>query len=168
MLDEKAAKELAADIRSNGLRHAIVTYNGAILDGRNRYLACLAAGVEPRFKEYEGDNPLGYVTSLNLLRRHLNESQRALVAAKIADMGQGVRSRTLRQLAQFRSLPQRTCSVLGAGAFSAPARFSPRGPPNSLPASRRAKRLCLARPSAQVWNPGPSQSSASTIALRMP
>jgi hypothetical protein len=89
MLEAGAADELAADIRANGLHQAIVTFEGKILDGRNRYLACLAAGVEPRFKEFAGDDPLGYVVSLNLTRRHLDASQRASIAAKIATLGHG-------------------------------------------------------------------------------
>jgi hypothetical protein len=82
MLDEQQADELASDIRANGLRQAITTYDGKILDGRNRYLACVSAGVEPRYKEFTGSDPLGYVISLNLTRRHLNESQRAMVGGK--------------------------------------------------------------------------------------
>ena len=48
--------------------------------------ACLAVGVEPRYREYAGDDPLGFVISLNLNRRHLNESQRAVIAARLANM----------------------------------------------------------------------------------
>jgi hypothetical protein len=88
-LDDDALQELAADIRKNGLRQAIITYKGQVLDGRNRLAACRIAGVEPRFKEFAGNDPLGYVVSLNLTRRHLSESQRAMVAAKIATLPKG-------------------------------------------------------------------------------
>ena len=46
--------------------------------------ACQAAGVEPVFADYQDDDPVGFVVSLNLHRRHLNESQRAVSAAKVA------------------------------------------------------------------------------------
>jgi hypothetical protein len=63
-----------------------------VLDGRNRLAACKIAIVEPQFKEFTGDDPLGYVISLNLKRRHLNETQRAMIAAKIENMRQGERT----------------------------------------------------------------------------
>jgi hypothetical protein len=83
-------QELADDIKSNGLTHAIVRdADGRILDGRNRMRACEIAAVEPRFETYKGDNPIAYVISANLKRRHLNESQRALVAARLAKIEHG-------------------------------------------------------------------------------
>jgi len=39
--------DLVADIKVNGLHDPIVIHNDLILDGRNRYRACLAAGVDP-------------------------------------------------------------------------------------------------------------------------
>ena len=85
---------LVEDIREHGLKEAIVLCKGEILDGRNRYRACLEIGIEPRLTEWNanGQSPEGYVVSKNLHRRHLNESQRAMVAGKIATMPQGTRT----------------------------------------------------------------------------
>jgi hypothetical protein len=60
-----------------------VLHEGKILDGRHRYLACLAKQEPPRFCEYAGqcDSALAFVISKNIRRRHLTESQRAFVAA---------------------------------------------------------------------------------------
>ena len=64
--------ELVADIKVRGQREPITTYKGTILDGRNRYRACAMAAVEPRFEEFDGDDPLAFVVSENLHRWHLN------------------------------------------------------------------------------------------------
>lgn len=77
---------LKADIKAHGLREPIWTYDGMILDGRNRFKACQEVGVKPEFREYAGNDPAAFVVSLNLKRRHLNESQRAMVAAKLANV----------------------------------------------------------------------------------
>lgn len=79
--------ELVEDIRSNGLRTPILLdSDGRILDGRNRLRACRKAGVEPRFERWDGKGePLDLVVSLNLRRRHLNESQRAMLAARLRE-----------------------------------------------------------------------------------
>jgi N6-adenosine-specific RNA methylase IME4 len=80
---------LVADIKARGLVHPIVEIGNTILDGRNRYLACNQAGVRIRTVKYTGNDPVGYVLSANLERRHLNEGQRAMVAARMANMGEG-------------------------------------------------------------------------------
>jgi N6-adenosine-specific RNA methylase IME4 len=85
MMSETELDELAADIKANGQRIAIVVYNGLILDGRNRHEACLRAGVEPRIEPWDGrgGSPTAFVVSVNLMRRHLNESQRAMIAVDL-------------------------------------------------------------------------------------
>lgn len=81
---------LAKDIDEHGLRDPIILHEGKILDGRHRYQACLIAGVIPRFEEWDGDGTaVAFVISKNLHRRHLTESQRAMVGAKLATLKVG-------------------------------------------------------------------------------
>ena len=87
-------KELKEDIRKNKLQISIMTYEGKILDGRGRYNACAELakeGVETNFRTelYTGPDPRRYVVSANVKRRHLNESQRALIAAQLATFTHG-------------------------------------------------------------------------------
>lgn len=77
---------LAADIESNGLRDPIWILEGQILDGRNRYRACVLRDIDHRVEHYKGKDPIGFVLSKNLHRRHLTESQRAIVAARFANL----------------------------------------------------------------------------------
>jgi hypothetical protein len=83
---------LKTDIEKNGLITPIVTYEGQILDGRNRYKACKQLNIEPETIEYDGCDPLSYVISLNEARRHLTISQRAMLAANVANMKSGSRT----------------------------------------------------------------------------
>ena len=80
---------LKADIRTKGQNEPIWLYQGKILDGRHRYQACVELGIEPSFREYQGVDPVGFVVSQNLHRRHLDVSQRAMIAAEIADLKRG-------------------------------------------------------------------------------
>ena len=77
---------LISDIRENGLLTPITRYEGKILDGRNRYLACQMLNKEPDYVDFDGTDPLPFVVSRNLCRRHLSESQRAMVAATIIEL----------------------------------------------------------------------------------
>ena len=89
LMAEAELIELAEDIRENGLELPIVLHQGTILDGRNRYLACQRIKLKPEMVLYEGDDPVRYVVSLNLKRRHLDESQRSMVGARLAALPHG-------------------------------------------------------------------------------
>lgn len=108
LMDAGERADLAARIRASGLRQPIVMYEGMILDGRNRYLAAVEAGLfaadvdyrtDPHFEFFGGmgwdraqNDPLAYVWDTNEGRRHDSPSQRAMNAARYANMRQGHRS----------------------------------------------------------------------------
>ena len=73
--------QLTKDISKNGLLRPIVLFEGKILDGRNRYIACRRINETPRFVEFdEKCDPLDFVESMNAHRRHLNSAQKAAFA----------------------------------------------------------------------------------------
>lgn len=76
---------LKADIAANGLRQPIVLHEGFILDGGNRYRACMEIGVEPDAIEFDGGNLVSYVLSANMHRRHLSPGQQAAIVASAQD-----------------------------------------------------------------------------------
>lgn len=100
-----------AAIRRGGLNHPIVLLDGQILDGRNRYRALAQLVAEgtvaadvldpatsaafvpfdcPPFRaDIVARGPLAFVVGENLDRRHLSESQRALLAARLPALGEG-------------------------------------------------------------------------------
>ena len=75
-------EQLKEDIKQNGLIEPIVLYEDKILDGRNRWLACGEVGEKPRFNYYDGDQPVSFVISKNLHRRHLNKSQVGMIGVE--------------------------------------------------------------------------------------
>ncbi len=104
LIEGEAFADLVADLKANDMREKIVVWDGAILDGRNRYKAALAAGLIDdddgpdrakyfvRFVPSVDGDALAFVVSKNLNRRHLDNSQRAMVAARLATMRQGERT----------------------------------------------------------------------------
>jgi ParB-like chromosome segregation protein Spo0J len=98
LIDGEPFEQLVESVKEHGLREPIVLHEGKILDGRNRARACAAANIEPQYikfysiEPFQGDDPLAFVVDKNLRRRHLDESQRAMVAARLATMKKGART----------------------------------------------------------------------------
>ncbi len=111
MMEGPDFEDLVGDIRENGLREPIVLFESKILDGRNRAKACAAAGINPRFEPFEGseEEATAFVISLNLRRRHLSESQRATVAARLATLKVG--RPTKAEHTTPRSLPEKPANL---------------------------------------------------------
>jgi ParB-like chromosome segregation protein Spo0J len=79
--------EFVADIKTQGLQQPIVRLKGQILEGCNRYRACLQAGVEPRFIDQDDvDDPVAFVISANIQRRHLTSAQKRELIAKLLQL----------------------------------------------------------------------------------
>jgi ParB-like chromosome segregation protein Spo0J len=97
MMGEKDLKALADDIAINGVIQPGTLFQGKILDGRNRYAASIIAGVDMPFcdcsesdqEDQDKFDPYAFVLSENLHRRQLQQSQRALIAAKMANLKHG-------------------------------------------------------------------------------
>lgn len=88
---------LRAHIKANTQLHPILTFEGMVLDGWERYTACLDVGVKPEFKTYEGPNPASAAFGANVLRRKLSSVQKALMAARFLiqqqDAGETIRQK---------------------------------------------------------------------------
>ena len=74
---EVELQALAIDIETHGQREPAVLLEGMVLDGWHRFLACGLIGTRCRFEEFKGSDPVAFVISRNLHRRHLTASQRA-------------------------------------------------------------------------------------------
>ena len=84
MMSEAEYQGLKQDIAENGQEEPIVVWQGQLIDGRNRLKACEELGIEPDWVELDEEaDPVKYVISHNLHRRHLDESQRAMVGARL-------------------------------------------------------------------------------------
>ena len=90
MMNKEELNTLCEDMQEYGYDESlpIILYENKILDGRNRQIASDTIGVLPNYNEFVGNNKeaLDFVIRHNLKRRHLDESQRGMVAAKLANM----------------------------------------------------------------------------------
>jgi len=81
MMEGEELAALVEDIKGNGLKTPItVDKDGVLLDGRNRLEALDLAGMELRPGQtqiYSGTDPVGFIISANIRRRHLSKQQQA-------------------------------------------------------------------------------------------
>lgn len=94
LMDDDAFAALVKDISENGLTDAVVMLDGKILDGRNRWLATQELGIPHREIQFEqlqlgSDDPMSFVWSRNVQRRHLNAGQIAMAAEKLETLKHG-------------------------------------------------------------------------------
>jgi len=90
MMDEQQFTSLKEDIEVHGQNNRIVFWREQLIDGRNRLKACEELGIEPMTCELDDDDdPLAFIISANLQRRHLTTAQRSMVAAELATLEHG-------------------------------------------------------------------------------
>lgn len=83
MMNEEEFADLKTDIAANGQKEPVWLYQEQIIDGRNRYRACRELNIQPKTREWNGKGSLTqFVISLNLKRRHLTPSDKAVVATE--------------------------------------------------------------------------------------
>lgn len=84
MMSDEEYLALVEDIIAHGQHEPIWIYDGQIIDGRNRWRACKAVGITPITRDWDGNGSLvSFVVSLNLKRRHLTSSQKAIIALDV-------------------------------------------------------------------------------------
>lgn len=83
LAEVKEFEVLKNSISTIGQQQPITIFEGKILDGRNRYKACYELGIEPIVKIYTGsyEDAFKYSIDMNSGRRHMNKSQKAMIAA---------------------------------------------------------------------------------------
>ena len=96
LMPDDELRDLADDIKKDGLHEPILVYKGMVVDGRNRLKACQLAGREPKFepahigwKHDEEKALFDLVLSYNLHRRHLTPQQRRDVIGKVLKQDPG-------------------------------------------------------------------------------
>jgi N6-adenosine-specific RNA methylase IME4 len=81
---------LKQDILERGQQEPILLYEGKILDGKARHLACTELDLVPQFAEWDGDQATLavwlQVKGQNLVRRHLSAEQRAAILLRSGEV----------------------------------------------------------------------------------
>lgn len=119
LMSETDLSELAQDISQRGLLEPVLLdEHDLILDGRNRLLACEQVQVDPHFRRYGGEDPVGDVVAFNLKRRHLKASQRMAAAVEAGKLRKALEERAKQRMAEggsggTDSTPSKTRDELG-------------------------------------------------------
>lgn len=109
---------LKLDIKENGQREPIIVHDGMILDGGNRYRACVDLGIEPQKMKFSGGNIVTYVLSTNLHRRHLTPGQQAAIVACVQDWAKAQDHGGARRRVQGATLHLETSKECNVAALS--------------------------------------------------
>ncbi len=84
LMSDAEFESLVASIAAHGQREPVVLYRNRIVDGRHRYRACRQLGLSVKVKPWDERGSLvAFIIDRNLERRHLSESQRALLAVQL-------------------------------------------------------------------------------------
>ena len=184
LMSAEEIAELAADIKTNGLRTPVVLYDGKLLDGRNRLDAMELAGV-PVFDSpgrwsisvkltelNPGDDPYAAAVSLNIHRRHLTQEQkRDLIKAiakarpelsdnaiaKLAKVGQPTVTRVRRRAEANPTVLNKPARVEASGR-----RARGRKPGTAAPATTAEGQITYVPPRPSVPEPVPTPTVADT------
>ncbi len=89
---------LVTDIKKNGLQQNIYLYEGMILDGWNRYRACIQAGRNPKdegwFSEFSGNElQAAEFVQATGIRRSLSPEKRYATFLKLLEMSQALKAK---------------------------------------------------------------------------
>jgi hypothetical protein len=111
--------ELTDDIRAHGQIYAVVLdQHGRVVDGKHRVQVCESLGITPETetRTFATDKDvLAFIIS-TLTRRNLKEGQRAMIAADLANMGQGERTDLAEPSANLQKVTSTASAVSQADA----------------------------------------------------
>lgn len=82
-MSEDDFRALVADIRQHGQRDPASLYDGMVVDGWHRYMACEELGIPCRFEAFSGVDAVAFVRSKNQHRRHYQKSQQAAIEVSL-------------------------------------------------------------------------------------
>lgn len=113
-MSEGEFEQLKSDIAANGQQTPILLHEGKVVDGRHRLRACKELNITPQFAELEAANDQKVeqvVVSINLHRRHLTDSQKALIAGRLANLNVGANQHTAGAVTQKEAAEELGISV---------------------------------------------------------
>lgn len=125
LLSNSEYRDLVDDIRKRGLLIPIVVdTDGLIIDGRHRFRACEELGIKCRKVVFTGtdEEKREHAKSLNVFRRHLTESQRAMAAARTVNVANG--SNQHRKVGVSQDTPSKPITIADASKTAKVSRSS--------------------------------------------
>jgi hypothetical protein len=167
LMKGKEFAELVADIRDHGLNDQIVTFEGKVLDGRNRDRGCAEAGVKPRYHPFQGTeaDARAFVISANIRRRHLDPAEKRRFLKKVIALDPKKSDRQIgketgvdhKTIAKARNEGESTGEVSPVGK-----RRGADGKTRRRPVRRKGKTVPRAAPTTSPAAPTTSPAAAST------